>query len=160
MKIAGNTTEVVIPKENAVFWMDGRGRWHNRHGPFTHKKIIDYFNRAIARDDQGFFVTQARGDVIEKVYFAYEETALFITDLTLGDPIRMTLNTRKTVVLNPGDVMVYQDGLYHRTEEGLAKFSEHALVKISKILRCDDGAYMLRLKDENRPVHEVDELPQ
>ena len=65
-------TEVVIPRENAVFWMDAEGRWCNRHGRFAHKRIIDYFNRSIGRDAMGYFVTQVRGDIREKVYFPHD----------------------------------------------------------------------------------------
>jgi len=36
--------EIVISEEEAVFWMDAYGRWHNKHGAFEHKKIIDYFH--------------------------------------------------------------------------------------------------------------------
>ena len=39
-----NLKEVVIFKEEAVFWMDNQGRWHNQYGPFQHKRVIDYFN--------------------------------------------------------------------------------------------------------------------
>jgi len=50
--------DIVIPKENAVFWMDGNGDWRNEHGRFRKKKIIDYFNAAIHKDENGYYVCQ------------------------------------------------------------------------------------------------------
>jgi hypothetical protein len=70
-------TEIIIPKERAIFWLDKNGRWHNAHGEFEHKKIIDYFHSSIKRDENGYYLFQKRGDVQEKVYFHYEDTALF-----------------------------------------------------------------------------------
>ena len=46
--------EIVIQKEDAVFRLDGNGRWHNQHGPFQHKKVIDYFHTCINKDKHGF----------------------------------------------------------------------------------------------------------
>jgi hypothetical protein len=37
----------VISKDQATFWLDRYGRWHNEHGLFEHKKIIDYFDKLI-----------------------------------------------------------------------------------------------------------------
>ena len=34
--------EFIVPKEEAVFWLDAYGRWHNEHGVFEHKKIVAY----------------------------------------------------------------------------------------------------------------------
>ncbi|MGA6924623.1 MAG: hypothetical protein WBY88_03015, partial [Desulfosarcina sp.] len=93
--------EMVIPKEKALFWMDGQGRWHNRHGRFGHKRIIDYFNRSIRRDDNGYYVTQVRGEVREKVYFHYADTPIFIVHIIMDSPLRIALNTGETIPLDP-----------------------------------------------------------
>ncbi|MCP4022082.1 MAG: MFS transporter permease, partial [Desulfobacteraceae bacterium] len=63
--------QIIIPKEDAVFWMDKHGIWHNEHGPFEHPKIIKYFNASIQKDDQGYYVNQATGEFEEKVYFSF-----------------------------------------------------------------------------------------
>ena len=63
--------------------MDGQGVWHNRHGRFRRKKIIDHFNAAIGHDDGGFYVCQERGDILEKVYFSCEDTAYFAVSVDL-----------------------------------------------------------------------------
>ena len=46
--------EIVISKEDAIFWLDENGRWHNAHGEFQHKKIIDYFHSSIKKDKKGY----------------------------------------------------------------------------------------------------------
>ena len=97
-----NLKEVIIPKEKAVFWMDGNGRWHNRHGPFQHKKLIDYFNSSIGWDEDGYFVSQTRDDILEKVYFRHAETALFVLDVIKNDEIHLVLNTQKKIKLING----------------------------------------------------------
>ncbi|MBW1695092.1 MAG: hypothetical protein JRJ41_13325 [Deltaproteobacteria bacterium] len=62
--------EVVVPKEDAVFWLDAFGRWHNEHGTFEHKKIINFFHSSIRKDADGYYLYQKRDDsIIEKVYF-------------------------------------------------------------------------------------------
>jgi hypothetical protein len=33
-------TEIVISKDDAIFWLNENGRWHNAHGEFQHKKVI------------------------------------------------------------------------------------------------------------------------
>ena len=83
--------QVVIPRQKAVFWMDAQGRWHNQHGTFQHKKIIDHFNASIRKDRDGYYVGQYRDGLYEKVYFTYQETARFrpsqmnlIRDLSLS----------------------------------------------------------------------------
>ena len=75
--------EIVISKEDAVFWMDGNGRWCNADGRFRHKKIIDHFHSAIAKDEGGYFVRQERADLVEKVYFpvSYTHLTLPTTDV-------------------------------------------------------------------------------
>ena len=62
-------TEIIIPKERAIFWLNANGRWHNAHGEFQHKKIIDYFHSSIQKDEKGYYLFQERGNLREKVYF-------------------------------------------------------------------------------------------
>ena len=50
--------QIIISKENAVFWMDNQGHWQNEHGPIEHPRIIKYFNACIRKDTSGYFVHQ------------------------------------------------------------------------------------------------------
>ena len=144
--------EVVIPKENAVFWMDGRGRWCNRHGRFEHKRIIDYFNRSIRRDGDGYYVTQVRGDVREKVYFPFEDTPLFIVRIIPETPIRLDLNTGEAISLDPAALFVESDQLYHKRGDERIKFTDRALVAITPYLEESADGYSIRIGDRAWPV--------
>ena len=72
---------IEIPRDEAVFRLDGNGCWHNADGKFRHKKIIDYFHSSIKRDQKGYHLCQAHDNIIEKVYFHHEDTALFVFDV-------------------------------------------------------------------------------
>lgn len=145
-------TEVVIPKENAVFWMDGRGRWKNRHGRFEHKRIIDYFNRAIRRDEDGYYVTQVRGDIREKVYFPFEDTPLFIVRIIPQDPLRLVLNIGETISLDPAALFVETDQLYHQRGDERIKFSDRALLAIAPYLVESAIGLNIRIGDHTWPI--------
>lgn len=135
--------EIVIPKDQAVFWMDEKGRWHNQHGPFQHKKIIDYFNASIQKDKNGYFVQQSNGKVIERVYFRYQETALFVVDLVMGDPMVLILNTQVRLELEPEKLILCNDRLYYCLEDEIAKFNERSLFRISENITCVKGQYFI-----------------
>lgn len=146
--------EIVIPKEKAVFWMDRFGRWHNDSGPFEHKKIIDYFNTSIRRDQDGYFVEQIRDSVREKVYFHFEDTPLFVVDIHIGDPIELVLNTRQKLNLSPENLFVSRDNLYMRLEDGRVRFTDRALIKLSSHLDYEDGRYSFVDKQGRRRLPE------
>lgn len=144
--------EVVIPKENAVFRMDNRGRWQGRHGRFAHKRIIDYFNRAIRRDEDGYYVTQILGNVREKIYFDYDDTPLFVLQVIDADPVDLILNTAETIVLDPARLFVDADQLYQQRGDERIKFSDRALLAMAPYL--DEGAdgFSIRIGDRTWPI--------
>jgi hypothetical protein len=142
----GCPSELVVPMEKAVFWMDGQGRWHNQHGPFEHKKIIDHFNAAIQKDADGYFVGQNNDGIYEKVYFPYQDTALFVMDLHWADPVRMLLNTGERLNLSPELLFIRNDHLFHQKGDEIIKFSQHALTKISEKIEFSESGCSIRLK--------------
>ena len=86
--------------------MDKHGYWHNEHGKFQHKKIIDYFHSCIEKDADGFYLNQERDNYKEKVYFPYEETAYFVFNVSKkNDDVTLTLNTKKQIELNPENLL-------------------------------------------------------
>lgn len=146
--------QVVIPKEDAVFWMDGNGAWHNEHGKFEHPKIIAHFNRSIRKDASGYHVYQKSDEVEEKVYFVHGETAVFVVDVSLKDPMRILLNTGARLDLDPTRLYSENDGLYLETPEHLVKFTSRALVKLSAILVDEGGTLALRTGAGLFPIEE------
>lgn len=157
---ADELREIIVPSEDATFWMDRWGYWCNAHGRFEHKKIIDYFHAAIAWDDQGFYVSQINGDVLEKVYFRYEDTALFVFDVLIADDILLVLNTQQEIELDPGALFIRNDYLYLRSDQALIKFNELSMLKISRLFEHEGDACFLTMKGERWIIPEVhDDAP-
>jgi hypothetical protein len=144
-----NKKEIVVPKEKAVFWLDAHGRWHNKHGVFEHKKIIDFFHSSIRKDAEGYHLLQKHNDhTIEKVYFNYEDTALFVFDVKTqedSDKIRLILNTKDEIPLAPENLFVQNDNLYMEHDGHRIKFIDRALLKLSGRLKFDQHRYSIEL---------------
>jgi hypothetical protein len=145
-------TEIIIPKDRAIFWLDKNGRWHNAHGEFEHKKIIDYFHSSIKRDENGYYLSQKRADVQEKVYFHYEDTALFAVDLIKDNVITLILNTKKQIKLKPRNLFIHDDNLYMRMGVETIKFTERGLMKISDLLEYDNNQYFIKVKNRRYSI--------
>ena len=140
--------ENVISREDAVFWLDKNGCWRNAHGKFEHKKIIDYFHSCIERDQGGYYLCQINGNYREKVYFPFEDQALFVFDVIRQNEITLVLNTKKQIVLDPESLFIKDDNLYMRMGEENIKFGEQGLMKIAPLLEDKTGRIYIRLHDK------------
>ena len=147
-------TDIVIPKEKAVFWLDKNGRWHNAHGEFEHKKIIDYFHAAIRKDAQGYYLYQERDNIREKVYFYYEDTALFAIDFIIDPEPTLILNTHNRIALKPRNLFIQNDSLYMKNGSEIIKFTDRGLLKISDLLECEGKKYFVKVKDKRYKIPE------
>jgi hypothetical protein len=147
---------IVIPREKAVFRLDGRGRWCNAHGVFRNRRISDYFHSAIRRDEGGYFLCQERGDRLEKVYFPYEDTALFAVDVEVAADIRLRLNTRREMVLVPEDLFVAGESLYMTRDGERIKFSERALLKLAEVMDFTEDGYFIRVRGRRHRIREAE----
>jgi hypothetical protein len=147
--------EIVISKEHAVFWMDEHGRWCNAHGLFEHRKIIDYFNACIRKDQKGYFVEQIRDDVREKVYFRYEDTPLFAVDMLSDNPLEVVLNTGNSIKLDPRLLFVRDDNLYLRQNEDRIKFNERVLLKLAHNIDVCENKYYFHFEGSRYPIPEA-----
>ena len=139
---------IEIPREEAVFWLDENGSWHNSDGKFRHKKIIDYFHTSIRRDQKGYHLYQAHSNYIEKVYFPYEDQALFVFDVVENDDIMLVLNTKKMIRLKPKKLFVENDKLYMQLGDEVIKFAEQGLMKIAAFL--EEKGDTLFIRSNNR----------
>ena len=151
-----NKKLIIVPKEEAVFRMDKNGAWHNEHGKFEHPRIIRYFNSAIKKDENGYYVHQATSECEEKVYFPYEDTALFIVDIIAGQNIQLILNNTDKMTLEEGELFMASDSLYLLTPDHRIKFSSHALVKISKFIEEKNGIFSILINEKTYPVQSSD----
>jgi hypothetical protein len=149
--------ETLIAKEDAVFWLDENGCWRNAHGKFEHKKIIDYFHSCIKRDQGGYHLFQVNGNYREKVYFPYEDQALFVFDVIRQDDITLILNTKKRIVVDPESLFIKNDNLYMRMGDETIKFVDQGLMKIAPFLEDEDGRLYIRLKDKIYRIPNLDD---
>jgi len=121
----------IIPREKAVFRLDKNGNWRADDEKFKNQKIIRYFHSLIKKDKDGFFLEQEHEHFIEKVYFPYEETALFVTRIIAGDGLILCTNTGKQIKLDPEKLLIKNDDLYFQSGEDLIKFNENALIALA-----------------------------
>jgi hypothetical protein len=150
--MAPQLTDIVIPKEKAVFWMDAQGHWHNRHGRFGHKRIVDYFNRSIRRDANGYFVSQIRDEIRERVYFHYDDTPLFAVRVVDDGAITLVLNTGETILLDPSGLFVQSDQLYQRRNDERIKFTDRALLSLSAYLAETENGLAINIGGQHFPI--------
>ncbi len=140
---------ITIPKEEAVFWLDAEGRWHNKHGPFEHPKVRAHFHASIRKDENGYYVGQQRDAVYEKVYFRYADTALFVFGVEIGaKEITLKLNTGLRDRLRPEDLFTRDDNLYTQTAQGLAKFNQQSLMVVAKLLDEQNGTLCIKVGED------------
>jgi hypothetical protein len=149
--------EVVIPKESAVFFLDEHGKWrHKEQGKFEHRKIISYFHSCIRKDEKGYHLKQKLGDRIEKVYFHYEDTALFVFDVIKGEEIVLVLNTQKKIKLRPTKLFVIEDSLYVTSGEHRVKFTDNSLVRLWDLLGYEGDDYFITVKGRRYKIRQVE----
>lgn len=146
--------KITVPKEEAVFWLDKNGRWHNQHGEFEHKKVIDYFHSVIRKDADGYYLFQETDEFQEKVYFPHEDTALFVFDIRIEDDITLILNTKRQVPLAPEALYIREDNLYLMIDNEPVKFSANSLMKLSVLLEDEDGRTSITVKDKRFEIAE------
>lgn len=147
--------EWVIPKEEAIFWLDAHGFWHTAQGKFENQKIIAHFHSCIRRDELGYYLEQEHPHYREKVYFRHEDTALFVFHVQKGDPIVLILNTGRHEDLKPKKLYINGESLYTRLGSERVKFSENALLSIAEYLEDDEeGRCYIRVKGRRYRIPE------
>ena len=144
--------EIVIQPDEAVFWLNKNGCWYNANGKFQNKKIIDYLHSCIKKDRHGYHLFQVNGDLKEKVYFTYEDQALFVFDVLFKDEVILVLNTQKEVKLKPKNLFIKDDNLYMHMGDETVKFVEQGLMKIAKILEDDSNQLYIRSKNRRYKI--------
>jgi hypothetical protein len=144
--------EIVIPKAEAVFWLDKNGCWHNENGKFEHKKIIQYFHSCIKRDRHGYYLYQASANCAEKVYFPYEDQALFVFDVIRQSDVILVLNTGRQIKLKPQKLYIKNDCLYMHLDREIIKFAEQGLFKIAELIEEINDRFYIRVKNRRYKI--------
>jgi hypothetical protein len=150
--------ENVIGKDEAVFWLDKNGCWQNQNGKFRHKKIIHYFHSCIKRDRQGYYLYQVNGNYAEKVYFSYEDQALFVFDVIRQNDVTLVLNTKQQIKLRPRKLFIKNDCLYMHMGEDIIKFAEQGLMKIAPHLEEENDQLYIRIKNRRYKIPALDDF--
>jgi hypothetical protein len=138
----------VVARDEAVFWLDGQGYWCNRHGRFRNVKISNHFHASIQKDEQGYYLTQVHPDYLEKVYFPCRDTALFVFQVQAGNPITLVLNTGQRIPLDPEELFTANDALYVFHQGERIKFSERALIQLSRHLEFKGDEVFFNLEGQ------------
>ena len=154
--MAKNFKEIVIERDEAVFWLDRNGCWHNSNGKFRHKKIIHHFHSCIKKDRQGYFLYQKNENYAEKVYFPYEDQVLFVFDVIQLKDVMLVLNTNQQIKLKPRKLFIKKDCLYMHLGEDIIKFSEKGLLRIAKLLEEENGKFYIRIKNRRYKIPVMD----
>jgi hypothetical protein len=148
--------EIIISQDEAAFWLDENGCWQNENGKFRHKKIIHYFHSCIKRDRQGYYLYQENGNTAEKVYFPYEDQALFVFNVILQDDVTLVLNTKNQIKLKPRKLFIKNDCLYMHLDEEIIKFAEQGLMKIARLLEEENEQLFIRIKNRRYKIPAVE----
>jgi hypothetical protein len=146
---------ITIPREKAVFRLDRNGNWHTGDGKFTHRKIIRYFHSMIRKDENGYFLEQEREQVIEKVYFSYEDTPLFVFGIAEEDGPVLCLNTGERLRLDPDQLFVKGDILYTRRGEEIIKFTQDSMQALSGRMEAEGDDYVIQMDGKRRLIPKV-----
>ncbi|CAB1077154.1 hypothetical protein JY97_03445 [Alkalispirochaeta odontotermitis] len=156
--MAEKSRAIVIEKDKAVFWLDENGCWHNETGKFRHPKIIQHFHACIKRDRQGYYLGQKNGKITEKVYFPYEDQALFVFNVIFQNDVTLVLNTKKQVKLKPRKLFIKNDCLYMNMGEEIIKFAEQGLMKIARLLEEENDRLFIRVKKRRYQIPAIDDV--
>ncbi|MDP2908678.1 MAG: MFS transporter permease, partial [Nanoarchaeota archaeon] len=145
---------IIIPKEEATFWLDNQRKLHNERGEFQHKEIIDFFHSNIKKDKTGYYISQTYKGVREKVYFRYEDTALFVFDVVKEEGITLELNTKKTLKLNPKRFFLQNEDIYIKVGKEKAKFVGRGMERLADLLEYD-GCFWITLDEREYRIPEL-----
>jgi hypothetical protein len=115
-------------------------------------KIIRYFHTCIRRDRLGYYLYQAYENFAEKVYFPYEDQALFVFDVIAQDAVTLVLNTGRQIKLKPRKLFIKNDCLYMQAGEEIIKFAERGLMKIAQLLEQEKDRLFIRVNNRRYRV--------
>jgi hypothetical protein len=152
--MARRLREIIIPKENVSFWLDRNGFWHSENERFQHQRVINYFHSCIKKDARGFHLAQRHRDHLEKAYFPFEDTALFVFDVIKREQIILVLNTQKRIKLKPKRLFTRGESLYMLLGEDPIKFTENSLVKIADMLEFHEDESFIRVEGRKYRIEE------
>jgi hypothetical protein len=100
----------------------------------------------IKKDKDGYFLEQEHKHFIEKVYFQYEDTPLFVFRIIKRDDgLILCLNTGENIKLDPEKLLMKNDNLYIQNDEDLIKLNANALFSLADYMDDVDDQYVINI---------------
>jgi len=146
----------IIPKEKAVFRLDKNGNWRSDDDKFTNPRIINYFHSLIKKDQDGFFLEQEHEHFIEKVYFSYEDTALFVNRIIDKDGLILCTNTGRQIALDLEKLLIRNDDLFLQNGEDLIKFNQNALMSLAGYMDAEDDQFIIHIAGKRHVISRLE----
>lgn len=144
----------VVSSEESEIRLREDGKWIHQGEPFSNRKIIDFFHRAIRKDEKGeYYLHNIYDGKEEHVYFQVEDTAYFVVTLEFdqkAQAFKVTLNTGDDGFV---DVRGFQtderDVMYCRVlDDDRARLTENAMHQLADLSKMDAGGVYVELTGE------------
>ncbi len=93
----------------------------------------------------GYYLEQEHEHFLEKVYFPYEDTPLFVFRIIKRDGLVLCLNTGEKIKLDPEKLLTRNDTLYIQNHGDLIKLNANAMLSLADYMDDVDDQYVIDL---------------
>jgi hypothetical protein len=144
----------IVSRQESQIRLKADGKWIHQGEPFRNPKIIDFFHRAIRKDDRGeYYLHNVYAGQEEHVYFEVEDTAYFVTGIEFdqrAQAFEVALNTGDRGLVDVRGLWTDDRGVvYCRVlDDDRARLTEEALHRLADLSEMDDGGVYLDLTGE------------
>ncbi len=144
----------IVSREASQIRLREDGKWIHQGEPFSNRKIIGFFHRAIRKDAKGeYYLHNEYEGREEHVYFEVEDTAYFVTTLGFNEQAQafeVSLNTGDQGLVDIRGLWTDVRGvMYCRVlDDDRARLTETALQQLSDLCSMDAGGVYLDLNGE------------
>jgi hypothetical protein len=139
----------IVSKEESEIRLKQDGRWIHQGEFFTNRKIIDFFHRAIRKDQQGkYYLHNVYEGREEHVYFEVEDTAYFVETIEFdkqAKAFRVVLNTGDDGFVDVRGLETDERGvMYCRVlDDDRARLTANAMQQLADLSQMDaEGVYV------------------
>jgi hypothetical protein len=144
----------IVSKEESEIRLKEDGKWIHQGEAFSNPKIIDFFHRAIRKDEKGeYYLHNVYDGKQENVYFEVEDTAYFVEKLEFDEgakAFKVTLNTGDDGVVDVRGLRTDERGvMYCRVlDDDRARLTNNAMHQLADLSGMDAGGVYVDLTGE------------
>ena len=148
----------ITSKEESQIRLSETGKWFHQGQPFENSKIIEFFHRAIRKDNQGeYFLFNRVGKKTEHVYFEVADTAYFVTSLGSkpeDNLLEGKLNIGQRVSIDIESLVEDDRGvMYCQVFTGdRARFTKRTLEELADMSEMDQAGVFLTIQGKKHYV--------